>query len=194
MTRTNFYVIVDRTTNKVLSHPVKLPENWQNIHGLSSLSDEKISDLEWAGHPGLGWIKFNSEFPFDLEINEDWFEFAKNSIKYEYAGQRWEAEKKGIEYKNILIDTDDRTKTAILLKTQLAVASPGKTFSWKYNNSTVEFTSSDIINIANALNDYIQKCFDKEAELIDLVNQSRTELDLSDFTLNVNWPSNNYNS
>ena len=74
------------------------------------------------------------------------------------------------------------------------MASPGKTFSWKYNNSTVEFTSSDIINIANALSDYIQKCFDKEAELIDLVNQSRTEPDLSDFTLNVNWPSNNYNS
>jgi len=194
MTRTNFYVLIDRTTNKVLSHPVKLSENWQNIHGMSSLSDEEISDLEWAGHPGLGWIKFNSEFPFDLEIHEDWFEFAKNSIKNEYANQRWEAEKKGIVYKNILIDTDDRTKTAILLKTQLAVASPGKTFSWKYNNSTVEFTSSDIINIADALSDYIQKCFDKEAELIDLVNQSETEPDLSDFTLSVNWPSNNYNS
>jgi len=194
MTRTNFYVLIDRTTNKVLSHPVKLPENWQNIHGMLSLSDEKISDLEWAGHPGLGWIKFNSEFPFDLEIHEDWFEFAKNSIKNEYANQRWEAEKKGILYKNILIDADDRTKTAILLKTQLAVASPGKTFSWKYNNSTVEFTSSDIINIADALSDYIQKCFDKEAELINLVNQTESELNLSNFTLNVNWPSNDYNS
>lgn len=194
MTRKNFYVLVDKESNKVLSHPTKLPENWQNIQGLSSLTDEELSDLEWAGHKNFGWVKFDSEFDFDFEFSTDWLEFAKNSVKNEYANQRWENEKKGILYKGVLIDSDDRTKTAILLKLQTVItSSEEKTFSWKYNNSTFEFSSADIINISNSLNDYIQKCFDVEAELIVQVNGVTLPEELCEFNLEVTWPSNAYN-
>jgi|694.fasta_scaffold02993_23 hypothetical protein len=192
MTRKNFYVLVDRNINKVLNHPVKLPENWENIHGMESLSDEELSDLGWAGHENFGWIKFDSDFSFTFEFAEYWLEFAKNSIKNEYAGQRWEAENRGILYKNILINTDERTKTAILLKTQIVASSPEKTFSWKHNNSTVEFTSNDIIFIANALNDYTQKCFDLEAALISQIDAVEFPSDLPQFDLEIDWPSNHY--
>lgn len=192
MTRKNFYVLVDKEINKVLSHPIKLPENWQNIHGLSFLSDEKISDLTWANQPNFAWIKFDSEFPSTFEFAEDWLEFAKNSIKNEYANQRWDVEKQGILYNNILIDTDDRTKSAILLKLQSITPSSQQTFSWKYNNSIIEFTSSDIINIANHINDYIQQCFNTEAELIKKIDAVESILDLSQFELDVNWPLNVY--
>ena len=192
MTRKNFYVLVDKNTNKVLNHPSKLPENWQNIHGMPSLSDDELSDLGWAGHENFGWIKFDSDFPFTFEFGEYWLEFAKNSVKNEYADQRWEAENKGILYKSILINTDDRTKTAILLKSQIVALSPEKTFSWKYNNSTIEFTSTDIITIANALNDYTQKCFDLEASLISQIDAAVSPSDLTQFDLEIDWPSNLY--
>lgn len=192
MTRKNFYVLVDKNTNKVLNHPAKLPENWQNIHGMPSLSDDELSDLGWAGHENFGWIKFDSDFPFTFEFGEYWLEFAKNSVKNEYADQRWEAENKGILYKSILINTDDRTKTAILLKSQIVALSPEKTFSWKYNNSTIEFTSTDIITIANALNDYTQKCFDLEASLISQIDAAVSPSDLTQFDLEIDWPSNLY--
>lgn len=193
MTKTNFYVLIDNKNSAVLNHPAELPENWNNIHGLHALSDEELSNLEWAGHPDLGWVKFNSEFPFTHTFNESWLPFAKTSVKSEYGKQRWEAETKGILYKGIEIGTDDRTKTAILLKKALIANAPDKTFSWKHNNSITELTASDISNIADALEDYTQKCFDLEADLIKQIDAAETPADLAAFDLEIEWPSNSYN-
>lgn len=192
MTRKNFYALVDNKNNAILNHPSELPEDWTNIHGLHALSDEELSDLEWAGHPDLGWIKFDSDFPFSYTAAESWLSFAKASIKDEYAKQRWDAESRGILYKGIEIGTDDRTKTAILLKKESIANSPEKTFSWKYNNSIIELTANDILNIAQALDDYIQKCFDVEAELIKEIDKAESPSDLAKFDLEIEWPSNDY--
>lgn len=192
MTRKNFYVLVDKNTNTVLNQASELPENWNNIHGLSALSDEELSDLEWAGRPNLGWIKFNSEFPFSYTFSENWISFAKESIKEAYANQRWEAENKGILYKGIQINTDDRTKTSILMKKELMSKSSKETFSWKHNGEIIKFNVTDVINISNALNDYVQQCFEVEAELIEKIDKVSTIEDLAKFELDIEWPSNSY--
>lgn len=192
MTRKNFYVLVDKTTDTVLSHPSELPENWNNIHGLDSYTDEQLSDLEWAGHSNYAWIKFNSRFPAKYTFAEDWQVFAKEIIKEIYAKLRWKAESKGIEYNGIEIGTDDRTKTTILLKKQSLSETPTATFSWKYNGAIYQFTLEDVTKISNAIDNYVQQCFEIEAELIgklDLVTKPR---DLIKFNLDIQWPSNTY--
>lgn len=192
MKRKNFYILIDTKSNLVMSHPTELPEDWSNIHGLSSLSDEELSDLEWVGRPNTGWVKFDSEFPFSYTFADSWISFAKESIKKVYANQRWEAENKGILYKEIEIGTDDRTKTSILLKKELMAKTSKETFSWKYNGSIVKFNVTDVINISNALNDYVQKCFEVEAELIEEIDKIDSIEDLAKFELEIEWPSNNY--
>lgn len=192
MTRTNFYVLVDKSTETVLNHPAELPENWNNIHGLPSLNDEELADLGWAGHENLGWIKFDLEFPNHYNFADEWTSFAKESIKDFYAKLRWEAETKGIIYKSVEIGTDDRTKTTILLKKELMAKTSKQTFSWKHKGSIVEFNVKDIIEISNAINDYIQECFEIEASLIQQLDAATNPLDLARYNLEIEWPSNVY--
>ena len=192
MIRKNFYVLVNTTTNNVLSHPSELPENWNTIHGLRAFTDEQLSNLEWAGHSNLGWIKFNSDFPTIYTFAENWQVFAKETLKEKYSELRWKKETEGIVYNGIEIETDDRTKTTILLKKELISTSSKETFSWKHNGEIFQLNSDDIIKISNAINDYIQKCFEIEASLIQNLNLVETPLDLVKFNLDIEWPSNIY--
>jgi hypothetical protein len=192
MTRQNFYVLVDKNTNTVLNHPSELPENWNNIHGTSSLTDKELEDLTWTGHSNFGWIKFDSEFPTTYTFANGWELFAKECIKESYSNLRWKVEMKGILYNGIEIGTDDRTRTAILLKKELMSRTSKETFSWKYNGSIVEFDNEDINKILNAINDYVQECFEIEASLIKQLDEVKTPLDLRKFDLNIEWPSNVY--
>ena len=194
MTRTNFYVLVDTNTNEIINHPVELPEDWNTIHGLRAFTDEQLSNLEWAGHSNLGWIKFDSNFPTTYTFAENWQIFAKETLKEKYSELRWEAEIKGIDYKGIIIGTDDRTKTTILLKKELLIStSSEETFSWKYNGVIYQFTVEDVIKISSAIDDYIQKCFEVEADLIKELDLVKNPVDLTKFDLQIPWPSNTYN-
>jgi len=190
MTRKNFYVLVDKSLNAVISHASKLPENWNNIHGLSSLTDEELSDLEWAGHLNLGWIKFDSKFPTTYSFADGWETFAKESLKQAYSNLRWEAETKGIVYNGIQIETNERTRTAILLKKISIPETSKETFSWNYKGSIIQFDINDITKISNAINNYIQECFEVEASLIKKLDAVKNPLDLTKFDLNIEWPSN----
>jgi hypothetical protein len=194
MTRKNFYVLVDKTNNTVLSYPVELPENWNNINGLNSFTDEQLSDLEWAGQPLFAWVKFDTKFSNDYTFGDNWITFAKEIVKETYAKLRWNAESKGISYKDIEIETNDRTRTTILLKKQLMSEGSTETFSWKYNGSIIKFTAEDVDNISNAINNYVQNCYEVEASLIEKLDTVKSPLDLTEFNLEIEWPSNDYNS
>lgn len=193
MTRENFYILIDPQSDLIINHPTELPENWNNIHGLTTLSDEEISDLNWAGRPNFGWVKFNSEFPENYVFGDNWMSFAKLSIKEVYSKKRWEAESKGILYKNIEIKTDDRTKTTIILKKDLLQNTPSQTFNWKSGDVITTFDVEDAIKISASIDDYIQQCFDVEATLIEQINLAETPSDLAEFNVNVTWPTNVYN-
>lgn len=192
MTRINFYVLVDRTTDTVLSYPLELPENWNNIHGLGAYTDEELSDLEWAGHSNYAWIKFDTNFPTKYTFGEDWQVFAKEVIKEIYAKLRWETTTKKIEYNGIEIGTDDRTKTTFLLKKQSLSETPDATFSWKYNGAVYQFNLEDVTKILNAIDNYVQQCFEYEAKLIEKLDLVKKPRDLTKFNLELNWPSNTY--
>ena len=192
MIKKDLYVLVDHNINNVINHPTELPENWNNIHGLHSLSDIELSDLEWAGHSNLGWVKFNSEFPSTYAFSDNWESFARLSIKEIYSNQRWKAELKGILYNNILIKTDERTKITLLLKKDLMSRTSTETFSWKNEGEIIKFDIQDVINISNSIDDYVQKCFDIEALLIQELNLTQNPLDFTKFNLDIQWPSNIY--
>lgn len=189
MSRKNFYVLVDKQLNKVISHPIELPIDWSNIHNMTSLKDEELSDLGWSGQSNLGWIKFDEEFPDTYEYAESWELFAKETIKGTYAKYRWEAESKGIKYKNVIIENNERTKMTLLIKKE---SLKDKTFLWKYNNSVVEFNLADVINILTYMDDYVQKCFNIEASLIEQLDLVKTPKDLKKFNMEIQWPSNVY--
>ena len=62
----NLYVEIDPKNQIILSCPKELELNWNNIGGLSFLSDEQLYDLSWAGYENSGFIKFDKKIEIPL--------------------------------------------------------------------------------------------------------------------------------
>ena len=189
MTRTNLYVHVNTVDKKVFSHPTEVPENWSNIHGFSNLTDTEISDLTPYNRPNEAWLKFDSSFPVDdYTYDDDWLDGAKGTIKLAYKKQRQEAIKKGVSYNSIIFDADAETQTKMNIKKDSSATS----FNWKYNNTFHTLSKSDITAVHKDLDDYIQKCYDKEATYVSQIEAATTKAGLNSFTLDGTWPTNAY--
>jgi len=189
MTRTNLYVHVNTVDKKVLSHPTEVPEHWSNIHSFSSLTDTELSDLSDKHHPNEAWLKFDSSFVTDdYTYDSGWLDGAKGTIKLVYKNQRQEAIKKGVSYNSIIFDADAETQTKMLIKKDSSATS----FKWKYNNTFHTLSKSDITAVHNALDDYIQKCYDTEATYVSQIESATAASELRVFTLDGTWPTNAY--
>jgi len=189
MTRTNLYVHVNTKDKTVLSHPAEVPEHWNNIHGFSTLTDTELSNLTPFNRTDEAWIKFDSSFTIDdYTYDSAWLEGSKDSMKLVYKKQRQEAIKKGVSYKSIIFDADEATQTKMLIKKDSSATS----FNWKYNNTFHTLSKSDITAVHNALDDYIQKCYDKEATYVSQIEAVTDAAGLRTFTLDGTWPTNAY--
>ena len=189
MTRTNLYVHVNTVDKKVLSHPTEVPENWSNIYGLSGLTDTELSDLSDKHHPNEAWIKFDSSFATDdYTYDSGWLDGAKGTIKLVYKNQRQEAIKKGVSYNSIIFDADTETQTKVNIKKDSSATS----FKWKYNNTFHTLSKSDITAVHDALDDYIQKCYDMEANYVSQIEAVTDAAGLRTFTLDGTGPTNSY--
>ena len=60
MNLSELYIIVDNHQKEIRGVFQKQPENWKNICTFPGLSDEEKSDLSWAGHDGVGFIRGES--------------------------------------------------------------------------------------------------------------------------------------
>ena len=79
----SYYTYVNKSLTRIEDLVQKLPENWKNVSGLSFFSDEKLSDMTWAGYSDHAWVPFET-FDFTGYTHEpDWFEISKNNIKAE---------------------------------------------------------------------------------------------------------------
>ena len=105
-----------------------------------------------------------------------------------YKNQRQEAIKKGVSYNSIIFDADAETQTKMNIKKDSSATS----FNWKYNNTFHTLSKSDITAVHNALDDYIQKCYDMEANYVSQIEAATDAAGLRTFTLDGTWPTNSY--
>lgn len=192
MITSNLYALVDKTQNTFLSPIQELLENWNNVHGLSFLSESKISDLEWAGYPGQGWIKFDSDDILNYTHDPIWFDISKNNIKGLVSKQRWEKENEILTFEGNEIKLDDKTK--ISLQNIKLSLTKSKTVSWKFRNGFSTLTYSQFTNLYNFTFDYVSQCFGEEMRICDLISSTTTLEELKSVDLTANWPSTEYST
>jgi hypothetical protein len=85
----DFYLLVDFVEKRILTPIDYLPEDWSNINGLNLFDEEKLSNLEWAGHNNLGWVKYTDSQIDDYETSDNWLDSSKSKIKLLIAKKRW---------------------------------------------------------------------------------------------------------
>jgi hypothetical protein len=174
MNLNDFYVLVDTQQKIVIDKIQKLPENWNNIAGLPGLSNEELCDLKWAGHHNLGWVSITSELIKEYSSPIENLELNKNTLKQLISEIRKEKESDGIEYQGINIKTNEKTRYSLLIKKLQGTAE----VNYKCFNHYYTFTNSQISEICDIVEVYIQECFDWEMSVYKQIENCKK---LSDF-------------
>jgi len=106
----------------------------------------------------------------------------KNFVKQYISELRWEIETGGIEVNNgYIITTDDRSKLLLNSVYFNIINNPEiykEDFNFKTPNGTVKFTSEQFKSLFNSVNSFIKECFDKEIEIIEIINKKNSFLEL----------------
>jgi hypothetical protein len=180
MNLNNFYVLVDTEKKITIDKIQTLPQNWKNIAGLPGLSDEELCDLEWAGQHNQGWINIHSEKIKEYTSPAENLELNKNTFKLLISDLRKEKQNEPIEYNNAKLKSDTKTWYSLfLLKTK-------KSVNYKCINGYFTFTSLQIAEICDKLEEQIQKWFDWEMNVYQQIDSCQT---IADF-FSVNYFTN----
>ena len=182
------YVLVDSIQNLIISPIMELPLNWGNISGVKFLPEEKIKDLSWAGEVGLGWKKVTDPDLSTVNVTEDWIGFQKANLKQIVSSKRKEMESEVLTFGEKQIKLNDRTKNALSFKLSGSF-NDTDTFIWKFMNGTYRVTYSELKEIRNSIDSYLQECFDIEHKFSNLVDMTKETDGLFNLSLSLNWPS-----
>ena len=174
MILSDFYVLVDTQQKIVIDKIQKLPENWNNIAGLPGLSNNELCDLKWAGHHNLGWVSIASELIKEYKSPVENLELNKNTLKQLISEIRKEKESDGIEYQGIKIKTDEKTRYSLFIKKLQG----NEEVNYKCFNHYHTFTNSQVSEICDIMETYIQECFDWEMSVYQQIENCKK---LSDF-------------
>ena len=106
---------------------------------------------------------------------EDKFAQAKEAKKAEIAQARYNAETAGING----IRTDRESQSLITGAALKAMQDSAYTCMWKGVDGFVELTAPQILAIADAVRAHVQACFDREAELLPLIEAAESPEELA---------------
>ena len=111
-------------------------------------------------------------------------ERAKEERQKVIAARRYEAEVGGITLNGLQINTEDRSKLLINGAALEATIDPEYTMQWKTPSGFVILTASEVIAIARAVRAHVQACFDREAVLLQALQEGA----LTNEMLDLGWP------
>ena len=191
----NLYVEIDPKNQIILSCPKELELNWNNIGGLSFLSDDQLYDLSWAGYENSGFIKFDKENRNALRCftcEPSLIEQIKSELKLKLSEIRYNYECSGVivndEY---TLNTNDRSKILMQIKYLECKECDDLNFIWKTSSGKVEFTSSTFIKVFKKIREFIQKSFDLEVTICNNIDNCNDIISLVSINLNeIEWNSN----
>lgn len=106
----------------------------------------------------------------------------KAQKKAEIAAARYGAEIAGTTVNGVLIDTGRDSQALITGAALAAVIDNDYSLNWKTVNGFIHLSAPEIIAVAQAVRAHVQSCFDREGELVSLVDAAQTaeELDALD--------------
>lgn len=102
----------------------------------------------------------------------------KAQKKAAIAAMRYEREIAGVEVNGILIDTGRDSQALITGAALAAMLDDDYSLNWKTEAGFIHLTAPQIIAVAQAVRAHVQSCFDKEGELVALVDAAQTAEDL----------------
>lgn len=117
---------------------------------------------------------------------------SKNSIKDLISTQRYEAETNALSWNGNILLLDDRTKNAINFKLTSLQNNLDQTFIWKFSNKSLTINGSDLLEISQIIDQYIQDCFSLEDQKRSEIDSCKNVSELGQVDLEIDWPSTSF--
>lgn len=114
------------------------------------------------------------------------FSELKAQKKQEIAAARYKAETAGVTVNGILIDTGRDSQALITGAALAAMLDENYSLNWKTTAGFIHLSAPEIIAVAQAVRTHVQTCFDREGELVALVDAAETKEDLDEII--ISWP------
>ena len=119
-----------------------------------------------------------------VPVTEISLEDLKAAKKVEIANARYKAEIAGITFNGTTIKTDRESQALITGAALAALQDSAYSCKWKTEQGFITLTAAQIIAVADVVREYVQGCFDREADLCELIDAAENETNLQ----NINWP------
>lgn len=111
--------------------------------------------------------------PPELTLDE-----MKAQKKTEIAAARYEAEIAGTTVNGVQIDTGRDSQALITGAALAAMLDSEYSLNWKTVDGFIHLSAPEIISVAQAVRAHVQSCFDREGELVALVDAAQTAEEL----------------
>ena len=106
--------------------------------------------------------------------------------KAEIATARYARETAGTNVNGVTIDTGRDSQALITGAALAAMLDENYSLNWKTESGFIHLTAPEIIAVAQAVRAHVQACFDREGELVALVDAAETKEDLDEII--ISWP------
>ena len=106
--------------------------------------------------------------------------------KQDIAAARYKAETAGVEVNSVKIDTGRDSQALITGAAVAAMLDENYSLNWKTSTGFIHLTAPEIIAVAQAVRAHVQHCFDREGELVALVDAAQNEEELN--AIEITWP------
>lgn len=121
-----------------------------------------------------------------FEVYTPTLEDLKRHKKNEVAADRFIRETSGITINGLTVATD-RDSQALITGAALAAMLDGDyELNWKGESGFIHLTAEQILSVANAVRAHVQRCFDRESELVALVDAAQNAKELDEII--ISWP------
>lgn len=161
------------------------PQGYIAANGIGNIltgivGEKKILEITLHGKSG---VVIGETFVTDVVVtdasDEEVLQAARDKKKAGLAAVRYEIEVSGVNVGTQVIATDDRSKAMVTGAALKAMQDSEYSCRWKGVGGFVELTAPQILAIADAVRAHVQSCFDREAELLQLIDAAESPEELA---------------
>lgn len=132
---------------------------------------------DWCNANGARIVEYADRYEVEA-LPEKTLNELKVQKKQDIAAARYAAETAGTTVNGVTIDSG-RDSQALITGAALAAVIDGEySLNWKTTSGFIHLTAPEIIAVAQAVRAHVQSCFDREGELVALVDAAQTAEDL----------------